>query len=552
MAQERRSALTSRALKRFAYRSVKLTLLATFVLGAFGFTAARVPAWQQAAAQQQAQPAAQPAAPPTIAPDVAEKLKRIEAQAATITSSSSKTPAVFSLGDLMENLRVPATSIAIIQHFQIVATKAFGTLSFDTAAPATTHTLFQAGSISKPVTAAGALWMVEHGQLSLDSNVNDTLKSWKVPDDQFTVTEKVTLRRILSHSAGLSVHGFNGYAVGEPIPTIVQILNGTPPANSPPVRVEYVPGSKGLYSGGGVTIEQLLMTEVSGKPFPELMQELVLGPVGMTESSFEQPPSPARAALNAIGNHSGASVAGGWHIYPEMAAAGLWTTPTDLAKFAIEIANSRNGRSNKILSQKMATEMVTPVIEQSGLGFFMDASTPGLFAHSGADDGFQAILSMNYITGDGVAIMTNSDHGISVGGQVLRAVAREFGWNSKMPGDAITEIFLLDLSNGSKAALDHYAEIKRTNIPGEPIDETTLNLVGYMLIADNRLDDAIAVLARNVAEYPQGFNTYDSLGEAYMRNGQKELAIKNYELSLKLEPRNDNAVIMLKKLHAAP
>ena len=191
--------------------------------------------------------ARKPASPRTGSPafasdDAAEKLKRVEAQAATISGASGKAPITFSLGDLMENFNVPAMSIAVIQHFQIVAAKAYGRPSYDAAAPATTHTLFLAGSISKPVTAAGALSMVEHGRLSLDTNVNDTLKSWKVPDNQFTATQKVTLRRILSHSAGLSVHGFAGYAVGEPIPTIVQVLNGEPPANSPPVRVEYVPG----------------------------------------------------------------------------------------------------------------------------------------------------------------------------------------------------------------------------------------------------------------------------------------------------------------------
>ncbi|MGC1382682.1 MAG: serine hydrolase [Candidatus Acidiferrales bacterium] len=501
--------------------------------------------------------ARKPASPRTGSPafasdDAAEKLKRVEAQAATISGASGKAPITFSLGDLMENFNVPAMSIAVIQHFQIVAAKAYGRPSYDAAAPATTHTLFLAGSISKPVTAAGALSMVEHGRLSLDTNVNDTLKSWKVPDNQFTATQKVTLRRILSHSAGLSVHGFAGYAVGEPIPTIVQVLNGEPPANSPPVRVEYVPGSKGQYSGGGVTIEQLLMTEVSAKPFPELLRQLVLDPIEMSESSFEQPPPPARASLNAIGTDNGTSVPGGWHIYPEMAAAGLWTTPTDLAKFAIEIANSRNGRSNKVLSQKMATEMVTPVIEEAGLGFFMDANNPGLFGHSGADEGFQAILTMNYVTGDGLVIMTNSDHGIAAGGQVQRAVAREFGWNYKIANDPLSEIYLLDLASGPKSALGRYSDLKRANIPGETVDESTLNTIGYMLIFDHRLDDAIAVLERNVTEYPGSFNVYDSLGEAYMRNGQKDLAIQNYEMSLKIFPGNTNGAAMLKKLRATP
>jgi len=493
------------------------------------------------------------AAAPATSPEAAEKLQRVEAQAAAIRYSGAKTPVTFSLGDLMEDFKVPAISVAVIQNFQIVAVKGYGTLSFDTHEPTTPHTLFLAGSISKPVTAAGALAMVEKGQLSLDANVNDQLKSWKVPDNEFTVTERVTLRRILSHSAGLGVHGFGGYAVGAPIPTVPQILDGKPPANSPPVRVEYVPGSKGQYSGGGTTIEQLLMTDVSGKPFPELMHDLVLAPMGMSESSFEQRPPAARAALNAIGtDNNGASVPGGWHIYPEMAAAGLWTTPTDLAKFAIEIASARDGKSNKVLSQKMATEMTTRYVADSGLGFFMDAGNPGVFLHSGADEGFQAILMMNYETGNGVAVMTNSDHGIAVGNFVVRAVAREFNWNYNGPNDPLADLFLLDLANGPKAALDHYTELKAANLPGEPITETTLNLVGYMLIGANRLDDAIAVFARNVQEYPKGFNTYDSLGEAYMRNGQKDLAIQNYEMSLKLNPQNDNAVAMLKKLRAMP
>jgi CubicO group peptidase (beta-lactamase class C family) len=535
------------------HRSARATLTLTPILWAALAAVFPVTLAAQNSATSSAPNSSQSPATPPISPDAAENLKRVEAQAAAISYGGAKAPVTFSLGDLMEDFKVPAISVAVIQNFQIVATKGYGTLSFDTKEPTTPHTLFLAGSISKPVTAAGALAMVEKGQLSLDANVNDQLKSWKVPDDEFTVKEKVTLRRILSHSAGLGVHGFGGYAVGAPIPTVPQILDGKPPANSPPVRVEYIPGSKGQYSGGGVTIEQLLMTDVSGKPFPELMHDLVLAPAGMAESSFEQPPPAARAALNAIGtDNNGASVRGGWHIYPEMAAAGLWTTPTDLAQFAIEIANARNGKSNKVVSQKMATAMTTRYVADSGLGFFMDSGNPGVFLHSGADEGFQAILMMNYETGNGVALMTNSDHGIAVGNYVVRSVAREFGWNYKGPNDPLADLFLLDLANGPKAALDHYSEIKQQDIPGEPITETTLNVVGYMLIGANRLDDAIAVFTRNVQEYPKGFNTYDSLGEAYMRNGQKDLAIQNYEMSLKLEPRNDNAVAMLKKLRAMP
>jgi CubicO group peptidase (beta-lactamase class C family) len=200
---------------------------------------------------------------------------------------------------------------------------------------------------------------VEHGKLSLDENVNQELRSWKVPKNEFTKNQKVTLRRILTYSAGLTVHGFPGYAVGEPIPTLVQILNGEKPSNTDPVRVDYVPGSQERYSGGGVTIEQQLIIDVTAKPFPQFIRETVLNKIGMSNSTYEQPLSPARAAFAASGTlANGKVIPGKWHIYPEMAAAGLWTTPTDLAKLCIEIALSKYGKSNRVLSERTSREML--------------------------------------------------------------------------------------------------------------------------------------------------------------------------------------------------
>ena len=246
------------------------------------------------------------------------------------------------LKKLMELYHVPGLSIAVIDNFQIAWVKAFGVIESGSATPVTPTTLFQAGSISKPVAAAGALYLVEAGKLALDENVNEKLKTWKVPDNEFTKNQKVTLRRLMSHTAGLTVHGFPGYDVDAPLPTLVQILNGEKPANTPPIRVDLVPGTQVRYSGGGVTIEQLLMMDVSGKPFPALLREIVLDKIGMADSSYEQPLPAPRAAKTASGTDAnGKVVHGRWHIYPEMAAAGLWTTPTDLGKFAIEIALSR-------------------------------------------------------------------------------------------------------------------------------------------------------------------------------------------------------------------
>ena len=248
--------------------------------------------------------------------------------------------------------------------------------------------------------ATGALLLVEQGKLSLDEDVNLKLKTWKVPENEFTKNEKVTLRRLMSHSAGLTVHGFPGYDVDEPLPTLVQILNGEKPANTEAIRVDTVPGTVERYSGGGITIEQQLMMDVTGMPFPEFMRTNVLPKIVMTDSSYSQPLPPAWAARTAAGTRpNGETIHGRWHIYPEMAAAGLWTTPTDLAKFAIEIALSKHGKANHVLSEKMTDTMLTPVKDQAGLGFFIEKDDPDQFGHNGADEGFQVFMPEQDLNG---------------------------------------------------------------------------------------------------------------------------------------------------------
>jgi CubicO group peptidase (beta-lactamase class C family) len=301
----------------------------------------------------------------TKAADHQEHIQRIEAKAVDLPLQANEPPLQLSLKKLMELYKIPALSMAVIENYKIVWAKAYGVTDVGTSKSVTTKTLFQAGSISKPVAAVGALSLVEKGQLALDESVNQKLKSWKVPENEFTKTEKVSLRRILSHTAGLTVHGFPGYDVDAPLPTLVQILNGEKPANTEPIRVDIVPGTQERYSGGGVTIEQQLVMDVTGKPFPEFMRANVLEKVGMTDSSYEQPLPHERASRTAAGSYAdGKAVHGRWHIYPEMAAAGLWTTPTDLAKFAIEVALSKHGRANHVLSEAMTKTMLTPVMAE--------------------------------------------------------------------------------------------------------------------------------------------------------------------------------------------
>ena len=335
----------------------------------------------------------------------------------------------------MAQRHVRGLSLAVIKDGRIAVARAYGVVDDVSKAPVTTATLFQAGSISKPVSALGALHLVEAGTLSLDGDVNAKLTTWKVPENPFTAAEKVTLRRLLSHSAGMTVHGFPGYDAAERMPTLVQVLDGTSPANTPPIRVDTTPGAIWRYSGGGFTVMQQMMIDVTGEPFPKYMQKTVLGPIGMTSSSFEQPQPNARAALTAGGYYAdGTPVRGRWHVYPEMAAAGLWTTPTDLAKFAIEVQETLAGHGHGVMSPAMARQYVTEQKGGSGLGIGVRGAGRSLrFSHGGRDEGFDANLIAGAETGDGLAVMINANDNSRLMARIQDYIERAWGFPDATP-----------------------------------------------------------------------------------------------------------------------
>ncbi|WP_312917338.1 serine hydrolase domain-containing protein [Stenotrophomonas sp.] len=325
---------------------------------------------------------------------------------------------------------VPAVSIALINNGRVEWARAYGVLDVDRRRPATTESLFQAGSVSKSISALGALRLVEQGKLSLDGSANEQLGSWKIPDNRFTQQRPVTLRDLLNHSAGMNIHGFNGYAQGEAVPSLLQVLDGVPPANSEPVRVEAIPGTEWKYSGGGYTVVQLMMAEACGKLFPELMRELVLGPLDMKDSTFATTLQPIWKTRAGIGHHTnGEPVSGGWHVYPESAAAALWSTPTDLAKVVIDIQQAQSGKPGKVLSSAMTTMMLSRGLGEYGLGLYVEKLGEGIsFAHSGGTDGFRSQLYGYTHTGQGVVVMTNSDNGAALIDEILVSVSAEYGW----------------------------------------------------------------------------------------------------------------------------
>ena len=268
----------------------------------------------------------------------------------------------------MAAMHVPGVSIAVVHNGVIEWAQGFGVAAVG-GDPVTAETLFQAGSISKPVAAMAALRLVQQGKLNLDADINTYLTSWKLPASPVAAGKPVTLRELLTHTGGTTVHGFPGYAAGEPVPTLVQVLDGVKPANTAAIRVETAPGTKWNYSGGGFTIMQQALIDVTKEPFPQLMHDTVLAPIGMTHSTYQQPlPAEWRAKAATPYDGEDKPIPGGAHTYPEMAAAGLWTTPSDLARYVIENQLSLEGKANHVLSVEMTKQMMTPGMGSWGLG----------------------------------------------------------------------------------------------------------------------------------------------------------------------------------------
>jgi len=334
----------------------------------------------------------------------------------------------------MHDLGVPGVSIAFFRGGKVEWTDAVGVTR--QGGPAVdASTVFQAASISKPVTAMAVMTFKQSGKLDLDQDVNVYLKSWRLPDGNATASQHATIRRLLSHTAGMSVHGFEGYSSGDPIPSLIQILNGETPANSPPIRVATVPGSIWSYSGGGYVIVQQMLGDLTRTGFAELMGDRILKPAGMQRSSFDQPISPALQADAASPYDSkGQPIPGGVHTYPEQAAAGLWTTPTDLAHFAINLQHSLAGKADGILSQAAAREMLKPVGPGTwSMGFRVGGGNDHpYFMHGGSNEGFRALL-VAFDDGDGIAVMTNGDGGLGITSALVRTAAAEYGWPEFQP-----------------------------------------------------------------------------------------------------------------------
>jgi CubicO group peptidase (beta-lactamase class C family) len=347
------------------------------------------------------------------------------------------------LADRMAFYHTPGVSIAVINNGEIEWAQGFGVCEIGRPNPVTPDTLFQAGSISKPIFALAVMRLVEQGRLDLDEDVNNYLTTWKVLANNGW-QPRLTLRHLLSHTAGLTVHGFPGYQQDEPVPSVRQLLFGEPPTNTAPVEVNILPGLTFRYSGGGTTVAQQAVVDVLGKPFPDLMRELVFEPLGLKNSTYEQP-LPAALAGQAATAHpwKGRPVPGRWHTYPEMAAAGLWTTPSDLARIGLEVQRALAGEDGRLISPATAAEMFKPLADTDGgnkigIGFFLLGEGGKLrFGHGGWDEGFMAQMTMYQQGGKGAVVMFNANEGHPMLNEIERAVARAYDWPDYFSKDKV-------------------------------------------------------------------------------------------------------------------
>ena len=359
--------------------------------------------------------------------EIEEKIKKVETSLAPRIIYGDTIPR-WSIEDRMNHSRAKGLSIAVIRDYKIEWAKGYGWADEAAQRKVNTSTRFQAASISKSLNSLGILKLVEQGKLDPEADINNYFTTWKFPYDSLSKNKNITTHNLLSHTAGLGIHGFPGYKRSDVLPTVQQILDGEKPANTKAVRSLFEPGKQFKYSGGGTTITQLLLTTITGKKYADYMQEEVLKPLGMTNSSYQQPPSDTNNLATGY-YQSGNPVKGKYHVYPEQAAAGLWTTPTDLAKYIIECQLALEGRSHKVLSSAMMKKRLTPYIDTAAaLGVFIEnRDGTKFFTHNGGNEAFLCTSFGSMSGGNGVVIMINGED-FGVISELLHSVAQVYDW----------------------------------------------------------------------------------------------------------------------------
>jgi CubicO group peptidase (beta-lactamase class C family) len=298
------------------------------------------------------------------------------------------------------------------------------------------ETRYQAASISKTFAALAALSLSIERRVSLDEDVAHYLKRWRLPALPPASSRPVTLRRLFGMTAGCTVPGYLGYRSGAQLPDDVQVLQGGPPANSPPVIIATPPGTARAYSGGGCQVAQAVLEDATAQSFGALVEQLVLRPLAMNHSAFWQPPPASQAGSLALAHdRDRQEIEGGWHVYPEFAAAGLWSTPSDIAQLIVAIASSAAGNDGSLFAERGLADMLTRVDDLGyGLGVALAGAARDRIAMKRDNNaGFRSAFVACPTSGQGAVVMTNGDNGGPVVDRVLDALVRRYQWPARAP-----------------------------------------------------------------------------------------------------------------------
>ena len=456
---------------------------------------------------------------------------------------------------LLQDFSIPGAAIAIIENGEIILQKGYGFADIEKGLKVNTKTGFNIGSISKTVAAWGVMKLVHEGKVELDAPAETYLSRWHLPKSEYD-SDEVTIRRLLSHTAGLSLHGYPGWSPKDSLPSIEESLNGK---NNGPGRVEIIhePGTKWKYSGGGFTILQLIIEEVSGEKFEDYMQTKVLDPLGMRNSSYKIDDKILAASASEYDAYREAI---DFELFTAQAAAGLHTNMEDFSRFALASLYAHKGhqKNNPVLPAEIVQQMMEPAPASNGgygLGYQIRTREKlnGLSGHGGANSGWHAIFRVDPISHDGFIVFTNGGAGYHLNNLVF---CKWITWKTgESPWDGCK--MKLSIANKMKQVIDRtgldqlvaqYTELKKNQPDAYDFSENQLNQFGYYYLGRGELEKAIAIFKLNVEAFPNAYNVYDSYGEALLEKGNKEQAIENYRKSVKLNPGNENGIRVLKDL----
>jgi CubicO group peptidase (beta-lactamase class C family) len=356
--------------------------------------------------------------------------QNIERNLVPMYAVSGKVPRM-SIPQMMKQDHIPGMSIAFVDNGQIAWTKHYGFANLKDSIPVNSETVFTGASLSKPITAIAALHLVDKGILNLDEDVNLKLNGWKIPESKLTEKEKVTLRRLISHNAGIKNDLWNSYLPDDTVPTIHQLLAGKEPSTDPETSVIYEPGSQTKYSNPGYSIIQKLLMDVTRQEFDQVIDQLVLKPTGMENSSFKQPIPNNLMQRKAIGYTSDLEPYP-YRLFPYQAAGGIWTTPTDLSKFMIALLNDYHEGTNTLVSKETMQSIFKKYIDRYVFSFW-NWGEDVVFMHYGSNQGFNCIMYGSVLKKQGIVVMTNSDNSFGFFDYIQRAVNDEYQWEYVKP-----------------------------------------------------------------------------------------------------------------------